>query len=117
MSNQFSQVLVSGVGLVDYFDIRSTGQVGPTSSGSTQNLLYGTEVEIGRYLTPDLFVRATQPIGGQLPGFAVEWSFAPHWRVELVTEDRFKRYASYGYSFSTFSLRTWGMMVFRDWNF
>jgi hypothetical protein len=117
VSNQFSQVLVSGVGIVDYFDIRSTGQAGTLNSGSTQSLLYGTEVEIGRYLTPDLFVRATQPIGGQLPGFGLEWTFASRWRLEFVTEDRFKRYASYGYSFSSFSLRTWGMMLFRDWNF
>jgi hypothetical protein len=117
MSNQFSQVLVSGVGLVDYFDIRSTGQAGPIESGSTTSLLYGTELEIGRYLTPDLFVRATQPLGGQLPGFGLEWSFSRHWRLEFVTEDRFKRYASYGYSFSSYSRRTYGLMLFRDWNF
>ena len=117
VSNQFSQVLVSGVGLVDYFDIRSTGQAGPIESASTTNLLYGTELEIGRYLTPDLFVSATQPLGGQLPGFGLEWSFSTHWRLEFVTEDRFKRYASYGYSFSSFSRRTYGLMLFRDWNF
>ncbi|MCL7971397.1 MAG: translocation/assembly module TamB [marine benthic group bacterium] len=117
VSNQFSQVLVSGVGLVDYFDIRSTGQAGPIESGSTTSLLYGTELEVGRYLTPDLFVRATQPLGGQLPGFGLEWSFSRSWRLEFVTEDRFKRYASYGYSFSSFSRRTYGLMLFRDWNF
>ncbi len=117
VSNQFSQVLVSGVGLVDYFDIRSTGQAGPIESGSTTSLLYGTELEIGRYLTPDLFVSATQPLGGQLPGFGLEWSFARSWRLEFVTEDRFKRYASYGYSFSSYSRRTYGLMLFRDWNF
>jgi hypothetical protein len=117
VSNQFSQVLVSGVGLVDYFDIRSTGQAGPIESASTTNLLYGTELEIGRYLTPDLFVSATQPLGGQLPGFGLEWSFSTHWRLEFVTEDRFRRYASYGYSFSSFSRRTYGLMLFREWNF
>jgi autotransporter translocation and assembly factor TamB len=117
VSNQFSQVLVSGVGLVDYFDIRSTGQAGQIESGSTTSLLYGTELEIGRYLTPDLFVSATQPLGGQLPGFGLEWSFARSWRLEFVSEDRFKRYASYGYSFSSYSRRTYGLMLFRDWNF
>jgi len=117
VGNQFSQVLVSGVGLVDYFDIRSSGQVGPLESESTTSLLYGTELEIGRYLTPDLFVSATQPLGGQLPGFALEWSFSSHWRLEFVTEDLFKRYASFGYSFSTYSRRTYGLMLFRDWNF
>jgi hypothetical protein len=117
VGNQFSQVLVSGVGLVDYFDIRSTGQAGSLDSGNTTSLLYGTELEIGRYLTPDLFVSATQPLGGQLPGFGLEWSFSTHWRLEFVTEDRFKRYASYGYSFSSYSRRTYGLMLFRDWNF
>ncbi|MDP2483469.1 MAG: translocation/assembly module TamB domain-containing protein [Candidatus Palauibacterales bacterium] len=117
VSNQFSQVLVSGVGLVDYFDIRSTGQAGTIDSGNTTSLLYGTEVEIGRYLTPELFVRATQPLGGQLPGFGLEWSFSGFWRLEFVTEDSFRRYASYGYSFSSFSRRTYGVMLFRDWNF
>jgi hypothetical protein len=117
VGNQFSQVLVSGVGLVDYFDIRSTGQAGALDTGNTTSLLYGTELEIGRYLTPDLFVSATQPLGGQLPGFGLEWSFARFWRLEFVTEDRFKRYASYGYSFSSYSRRTYGLMLFRDWNF
>ena len=32
-------------------------------------------------------------------------------------EARFKRYASYGYSFSAYSARTFGLMLFRDWNF
>ncbi len=118
VSNQFSQVLVSGVGLVDYFDIRSTGYGPALESGqTTTNLLYGTEIEIGRYLTPDLFVRATQPIGGQLPGFSAEWTFHPRWSLEFITEDRFKRHASYGYSFSSFSDRTWGLMLFREWIF
>jgi hypothetical protein len=118
VSSQVSQVLVSGVGLVDYFDIRSTGDVGPAlDSGTTTSLLYGTEIEIGRYLTPDLFVKATQALGGQLPGLSAEWIFMPRWRLEVKTEDRFKRYASYGYSFSTYSDRTWGLMLFREWNF
>jgi autotransporter translocation and assembly factor TamB len=119
VSSQVSQVLVGGVGIVDYVDIRSTGTpAGQLEAGQT-NLLYGTEVEIGRYLTPDLFVKATQPLGGQLPGLTVDWTFLPKWRLELKTEDRFKRYAAYGYnySFSGFSQRTWGMMLFREWNF
>ena len=114
MSNQFSQVLVSGVGLVDYFDIRSTGQVGPTSPvtvarrrGRRHRLCVApVEREVGE--------RRGHVVNGRRRASVIP---VPHWRVELVTEDRFKRYASYGYSFSTFSLRTWGMMVFRDWNF
>ena len=119
VSSQISQVLVGGVGIVDYVDIRSTGTPGSQLEAGQTNLLYGTEVEIGRYLTPDLFVKATQPLGGQLPGLTVDWTFLPRWRLELKTEDRFKRYAAYGYnySFSGFSQRTWGMMLFREWNF
>jgi autotransporter translocation and assembly factor TamB len=119
VSSQISQVLVGGVGIVDYVDIRSSGTPqGQLEAGQT-SLLYGTEVEIGRYLTPDLFLKATQPLGGQLPGMSLDWSFLPKWRLELKTEDRFKRYSVYGYnySFSGFSKRTWGLMLFREWNF
>ncbi len=118
VGSQFSQVLVSGVGLVDYLDIRSSGS-GDTGlgGGPTRSLLYGTEVEIGRYLTPDVFVRATQPLGGFLPGAALEWSFLPDWRLEFGTEDRARRYSAYGNSLDVFSNRTWGLMLFRQWDF
>ncbi|TFG63970.1 MAG: translocation/assembly module TamB, partial [Gemmatimonadales bacterium] len=118
VGNQSSQVLVGGVGLVDYLDIRSSG-TGTTGLGgvATGSLLYGTEVEIGRYLTPNIFVRATQPLGGFLPGAAVEWSFLPDWRLEFGTEDRARRYSAYGNSLDVFSNRTWGLMLFRQWDF
>ena len=117
VSSQVSQVLVGGVGLVDYVDIRSSGATEGELSSGTTGLLYGTEIEIGRYLTPDLFVKVTQPLGGRLPGMTVDWAFLPAWRLEFKTEDRFNRYAAYGYSFSTYSSRTWGLMLFREWTF
>jgi autotransporter translocation and assembly factor TamB len=117
VSSQVSQVLVGGVGLVDYVDIRSSGATEQELQTGQSNLLYGTEIEIGRYLTPDLFVKVTQPLGGRLPGLTIDWGFLPAWRLELRTEDRFNRYASYGYSFSTYSDRTWGMLLFREWAF
>ena len=57
------------------------------------------------------------PLGGRLPGMTVDWAFLPAWRLEFKTEDRFNRYAAYGYSFSTYSSRTWGLMLFREWTF
>lgn len=117
VSSQVSQVLVGGVGLVDYVDIRSSGVTEGELEAGRSSLLYGTEIEIGRYLTPELFVKVTQPLGGRLPGLTVDWAFLPAWRLEFNTEDRFNRYASYGYSFSTYSDRTWGMLLFREWIF
>ncbi len=117
MSSQVSQVLVGGVGLVDYVDIRSSGGTASQLQAGQTGLLYGTEIEIGRYLTPELFVKVTQPIGGRLPGMTIDWSFLDDWRLEFKTEDRFNRYAAFGYSFSTFSDRTWGLMLFREWTF
>ncbi|MFW6088695.1 MAG: translocation/assembly module TamB domain-containing protein [Gemmatimonadota bacterium] len=116
VGSQFSQVLVSGVGLIDYLDIRSTGGASGLAGTSTGGLLYGTEVEIGRYLTSDLFLSATQPLGGLLPGAAVEWTFLPSYRLELSTEDRARRYSAFGTSLAAFSNRTWRMMLFREWN-
>ena len=98
-------------------DIRSSGATEGELTSGTTGLLYGTEIEIGRYLTPDLFVKVTQPLGGRLPGLTIDYAFLPAWRIEFKTEDRFNRYASYGYSFSTYSSRTWGMMLFREWEF
>lgn len=118
VGSQFSQVLVSGVGLIDYFDIRSTGAgSGGLGRNSTGSLLYGTEVEIGRYLTSNVFVSATQPLGGLLPGASLEWTFLPDWRLEFSTEDRARRYSAYGNSLNTFSDRTWRLMLFRKWDF
>ncbi|MGD8495397.1 MAG: translocation/assembly module TamB domain-containing protein [Gemmatimonadales bacterium] len=117
VGSQFSQALVSGVGLIDYFDIRSTGAGGGLGRSSTGSLLYGTEVEIGRYLTSDVFVSATQPLGGLLPGASLEWTFLPDWRLEFSTEDRARRYSAYGNSLNTFSDRTWRLMLFREWDF
>jgi hypothetical protein len=118
VGSQFSQALVSGVGLIDYFDIRSTGAgSGGLGRSSTGSLLYGTEVEIGRYLTSDVFVSATQPLGGLLPGASLEWTFLPDWRLEFSTEDRARRYSAYGNSLNTFSDRTWRLMLFREWDF
>lgn len=116
VGSQFSQVLVSGVGLIDYLDIRSTGGGGNGLGGSSGSLLYGTEVEIGRYLTSDIFISATQPLGGLLPGAALEWTFLPNYRLEFSTEDRARRYSAYGTSLNAFSDRTWRMMLFREWN-
>ncbi len=116
VGSQFSQVLVSGVGLIDYLDIRSTGGGNGLGGTSTGGLLYGTEVEIGRYLTSDIFLSATQPLGGLLPGAAVEWTFLPDFRLELSTEDRARRYSAFGTSLNAFSDRTWRMMLFRQWN-
>lgn len=116
VGSQFSQVLVSGVGLIDYLDIRSTGGGGGLAGTSTGGLLYGTEVEIGRYLGSDLFLSATQPLGGLLPGAAVEWTFLPEYRLEFSTEDRARRYSAFGTSLNAFSDRTWRMMLFRQWN-
>jgi hypothetical protein len=116
VGSQFSQVLVSGVGLIDYLDIRSTGGGNGLGGASTGGLLYGTEVEIGRYLTSDVFLSATQPLGGLLPGAAVEWTFLPSYRLEFSTEDRARRYSAFGTSLDAFSNRTWRLMLFRQWN-
>jgi hypothetical protein len=116
VGSQFSQVLVGGVGLIDYIDIRSTGGGGGLGGASAGGLLYGTEVEIGRYLTSDVFVSATQPLGGLLPGAAVEWTFLPDYRLEFSTEDRARRYSAFGTNLNAFSNRTWRMMLFRQWN-
>ncbi len=119
VGTQFSQVLVGDIGLVDYADFRSTGlgRYG-SSSGSTSPLLVGTEVEVGRYLGRNLFVRVRQPLGGgQLPSAALEWNFYPGWQLEANAEDRFQRLSILSSLSNVDTKRSYGLFLKREWSF
>ena len=114
VGSQVSSVLVSDVGLVDYLDIRSTNTAYNPDSG--RSLLYGTQIEIGRYIGRDVFVKASQPLGARLPGASVEWRFAPGWAFEVRTEDRFDLSLSSQIS-NLNTERSYGLFLTKEWIF
>jgi autotransporter translocation and assembly factor TamB len=118
VGTQFSQVLVGDIGLVDYADFRSTGLGLGSSGGSGSTLLVGTEVEVGRYVGRDLFVRVRQPLGGgQLPSAALEWTFLPGWLLEASAEDRFQRLSILSSLSNVNTKRSYGLFLKREWSF
>ncbi len=118
VGTQFSQVLVGDIGLVDYADFRSTGLGLGSSSGSGSTLLVGTEVEVGRYVGRDLFVRVRQPLGGgQLPSAALEWRFREGWLLEANAEDRFQRLSILSSLSNVDTKRSYGLFLKREWSF
>jgi autotransporter translocation and assembly factor TamB len=118
VGTQFSQVLVGDIGLVDYADFRSTGLGLGSGSGSGSTLLVGTEVEVGRYVGRDLFVRVRQPLGGgQLPSAALEWTFREGWLLEANAEDRFQRLSILSSLSNVDTKRSYGLFLKREWSF
>ncbi|MFQ5747293.1 MAG: translocation/assembly module TamB domain-containing protein [Gemmatimonadota bacterium] len=119
VGSQFSQVLVGGFGVVDYLDVRTTaGPAGTTGPGAETGPFLGlTEVEVGRYLGRRIFLRASQPLGGRLPGASLEWRFRENWSLEARTEDRFRRFSLLSSSSNIDTDRTYGLFLFKDWDF
>ncbi|MFQ5889387.1 MAG: translocation/assembly module TamB domain-containing protein [Gemmatimonadota bacterium] len=113
----FSQVFVSGSGVVDYLNLRSTSTLDLSEEESGGLLFAGTEVEVGRYLTPELFVRASQPLGGQLPGVSLEWQFSEGWLLEARTEERYRPLSLLSSTSNIDTDRTYGLFLFREWSF
>jgi autotransporter translocation and assembly factor TamB len=117
VSSSLSSVLVGETGL-DYLDIRSSASVRPygTSTGS-ESFFSDTEVEIGKYLSRDVFVSVRQAIGRAVPpAVRVEYKFGESWtavaRTERYLSDQLIRnYAN----FTTKQLV--GVSLFREWDF
>ena len=114
VGSQVSSVLVSDVGLVDYLDIRSANTA--YNPDSERSLLYGTQIEIGRYIGRDVFVKASQPLGARLPGASIEWRFAAGWAIEVRTEDRFDLSLSSQIS-NLNTERSYGLFLTKEWIF
>lgn len=125
-SELFSNLV--GGQVVDYVQVRSGG---PTTTRSQEgdgdqeeeeqrgdSLLGQTEVEIGKYLTPELFLTVTQPLGTPLPTASLDWRFAEHWSLEVRSDYRFgQEFLRTGGSSNIGRDRMWGLFLFREWSF
>jgi hypothetical protein len=119
LSGRLGTVLARQWGL-DYFAITEAGNVGFDIGSVTQ-----TQVELGRYLRPNLFaVLAFQPaqvVGSNpLTTFGVRLQYTPtrDYTLELFLEDRFLRSRALG--FQDAAQRTekiLGIFLFREWGY
>lgn len=118
VGSQLSTLLTGEMGL-DYATIRSGGaNRGVGAEGEESGSLFrDAEVELGKYLTPELFLTVTYPIGSDVPSGALDWRFTDKWSLELRSERRLGRAFGGIRSSNLDAARLWGLFLFRDWTF
>jgi translocation and assembly module TamB len=113
------QTLVQSAGLLDYVSLTAS-EVGPAEGTNTRltGFLAGTQLELGRYLGPRVFVGYSQRLSNGIydPAVRLEWRFLPEFSLEMFAEDRFARMPGFGPR--DIGLRkVYGFSLFREWGF
>lgn len=115
VSSELSSLLV-GQSPLDYLDIRRTPVAQGPVNGET-GLLSATEVEAGVYLSPNLFLTVTYPLGLPLPEGTLSWRFLQHWTLEARMQYRFNQEVARITSSTLDQQQLYGLFLFRDWSF
>jgi hypothetical protein len=114
------QTLVQNAGLLDYVGLTTTesGVTRPADAGLS-DFLDETQLEIGRYLTSDVYVGMSKRLGTSNldAGARVEWRFLPEYSFELFAEDRLARAPAFGLRQETGLRKVYGFLLFREWGF
>jgi hypothetical protein len=114
------QTLVQSAGLFDYVGL-TAAEVAPadqTGNGLTR-MFAGTQLELGRYLSSNIFFGYTQRLGSGTydPAVRLEWRFLPEHSFELFAEDRLARTPGFGARTETGLRKVYGFSLFREWGF
>ena len=114
------QTLVQNAGWLDYVAL-TAAEVAPHRSESIGigNFLAGTRLELGRYLSSDLFFGYSQRLNTSSfsPGMRLQWQFLPEHSLELFAEDRLARTPGFGVRPEAGLRRVYGVLLFREWGF
>lgn len=124
VGTELSSVLSGGAG-PDYITVQSAaGARGQGAQATTEDegpgggdFLGDKEVEIGWYLSPEVFLTLTQPFGRRTPAFSLDWRFSEAWTMELRSEHLFNQNLSRSASSNLDEQRLWGLFLFREWSF
>jgi autotransporter translocation and assembly factor TamB len=114
------QTLVQNAGLLDYVGLTTTesGVTRPADAGLS-DFLDETQLEIGRYLTSDVYVGMSKRLGASNldAGARLEWRFLPEYSFEMFAEDRLARAPAFGLRQETGLRKVYGFLLFREWGF
>lgn len=99
ISSRLGSVVARDFSLVDFFAISQGENADVFDPGSLSSTMATTQVEIGRYITDDVFAALLwRPLSDlaatsqdQFAGLRVEWRMADLWTLEAFIEDRFAR--------------------------
>jgi hypothetical protein len=124
-ANELGSVFTRDMGL-DYLAI-SQGQYGaPLGTQDLYGTVATTQVEVGQYLTEDIFaVLLWRPLTGfggtaQSPfaGLRMEWRMADLWTLEGFVEDRFARNSLFWSGDLRYRLdKVFGAFLYREWGY
>jgi autotransporter translocation and assembly factor TamB len=114
------QALVQNAGLLDYVGLTTTesGVAGQPDAGFS-DFLAETQLEIGRYLTSDVYFGMSKRLGTSNldAGARLEWRFLPEYSFEMFAEDRLARTPAFGLRQETGLRKVYGFLLFREWGF
>ncbi len=122
VATAFSTAVAQGVG-IDYLSISQAGDF--AGFQGFQGSFAGTQVEVGQYLSADVFVVVVlRPLqdqtanSGAFGGARVEWALSDNLTLEGFIEDRFLRNQSLGAAdLAPLARRVLGVFVFREWGY
>jgi autotransporter translocation and assembly factor TamB len=113
------QTLAQNFGIVDYVGLTAAEAGAPGANTGLSGLFANTRIELGRYLSPRLFLAYTQRLAsaGSGAGVRLEWRLNPTYTLELFAEDRFARSTVVGLSQALEARRIYGFFFFREWSY
>lgn len=113
------QTLVQGAGLLDYVSLTAADASPTERNNAVSSFFADTQLELGRYLGPTVFVGYTQRLGNAAydPAVRVEWRFLPEFSLEMFAEDRFARTPGFGLRPEAGLRKVYGFSLFREWGF
>jgi hypothetical protein len=113
------QTLVQSAGLLDYVSLTSADVASDDRATGFSSFLSDTQLEIGRYIGPTVFVGYTQRLGNAAydPALRIEWRFLPEFSLEMFAEDHYARAPSFRMRPETAPRKVYGFSLFREWGF
>jgi TamB, inner membrane protein subunit of TAM complex len=112
------QTLAQSLGVVDYVGLTAAETGRGAEANGIGGLLAATQIELGRYIGPELFVAYTQRLNAPTynPGVRLEWRLDPQYTTEFFWEDRFARVPSFGLEAAQ-QKKVVGFFLFREWGY
>jgi autotransporter translocation and assembly factor TamB len=115
------QTLAQGAGLLDYVSLTAEALPGTEGASRRNGFLAGAQLELGRYITPNLYLGLSQRLAESTgrPGVRLEWRFRPTATLELFSEEQFARSAAgLGFNQEAFMRKpVYGFFLFREWGY
>lgn len=108
---------------IDYLAITSGEFASEEQRGTSPlgGLFAGTRVEVGQYLSENLYLALSQRLTGgtqsRSPSARLEWRFLPTWTAEFFWEDRFARSPYLGFETTQQPRKAYGFFLFREWGY